>query len=263
VVEVHRAVAAVGIIGFGGFPQGVAHAHPGAAHQLLLHQPGVQRAADLVGRFHVQHRDLAGLVIHLDLDEHRGMGEARDRRHLAGFGIDRGQRDQEDAAPGDGAALLELRGLRGGHGGDGARRRALHVDVALAVGHEVGGVDLQLLGRRLQHHGAGLERGHDHGIADAVRAARGEGAHVMRAGVAVGGVDIDIGHRDAQRLGGDLAGDGLHPLPEVDGRQRDGELAVRVGVDQRLARVAAEVHADGIVDRREAAAAVQGHVSAS
>ena len=92
---------------------------------------------------------------------------------------------------------------------------------------------------------------------------RGEAAHAVRAGVAVGGVDVDVLDRDAERLGGDLAGDGLHALAEVDGGEGDHELAAGVGVDQRLAGIAAEVHADRVVDRGEAAAAVDGHVSAS
>jgi hypothetical protein len=53
----------------------MAHAHPGAAAQLLLDQPGVERAAHLVGRLDVEHGDLAGLVIDLDLHHQRGMGK--------------------------------------------------------------------------------------------------------------------------------------------------------------------------------------------
>ena len=83
-------------------------------------------------------------------------------------------------------------------------RRALHMDVAVPVGLEVAGIDLQLLGGHLQHH-CRAPRGRDHdGVADAVRAARGEGAHVVRAGVGVGGVDDDVLDRHAERLGGDL-----------------------------------------------------------
>ena len=63
----------------------------------------VERAAELVGRVHLDHRDLAGLVVDLDLGDEAGMGVAGRGRHLAGLGIDVGERDQEDAAAGDGA----------------------------------------------------------------------------------------------------------------------------------------------------------------
>src|SRR4029079_5853293 len=46
---------------------------------------------------------------------------------------------------------------------------------------------------------------------------------------------------------------------EVDRRQRHRELAAGVGMHQRLAGVAAEIHADGIVDRGNAASAMPGH----
>jgi hypothetical protein len=139
------------------------------------------------------------------------------------------------------------------------RGRALDVNVALAVGLEVFGVDLEFLGRGVEHHRARLLGGGDDGVADAVGAARGERAHAVRAGVGVGGVDIDVLDRHAEGFRGDLAGHRLHALAEVDGGERDGELAVGVGVHQGLARVAAEVHADGIVDGGDAAAAMFGH----
>ena len=88
-------------------------------------------------------------------------------------------------------------------------------------------------------------------------------AHAMRAGVGIGGVDIDVLDGHAERLGADLPRHRFHALAEIDRRQRHGELAARVGMHQRLARIAAEIHADGIVDRRDAASAMPGHVSAS
>ena len=75
----------------------------------------------------------------------------------------------------------------------------------------------------------------------------------------VGGVDIDILDRHAQRLGADLPRHRFHTLAEVDRGQGDGEFAGRVGVDQRLARIATEIHADRIVDGRDAATAMLGH----
>ena len=133
-VEVHRPVRPVRIIGFRGFPQGVAHAHPGAADQLLLDQLGVEGAAELIGAVHLRDRDIARLVVHLDIDDQRRMREAGHRCHFPGVGIDVRQGDEEDAAARHGAALLELCRPAGGRRGDRARGRAAHVDVAVAVG---------------------------------------------------------------------------------------------------------------------------------
>ena len=179
--------------------------------------------------------------------------------HLAGLGIDLGQRHEEDAAPGNGLALPELRRDRHVLGGDLAVRRALHMDVAEPVGFEIAGVDLELFRRRLHHHAARLARRNRDRVADAMRAARRERAHVVRAGVAVGGVDVDILDRHAERFGRDLPRHRFHALAEIDGRERDGELAARIGVHQRLARIAAQIHADRIVDRRHAFSAMLAH----
>ncbi len=78
--------------------------------------------------------------------------------------------------------------------------------------------DLQLLGRDFQHHLPRFLRRLDDGVADAVRAARGEGAHAVRAGVGVGGVDDDLLGRHADRLGADLRHHLLQPLAEIDAR---------------------------------------------
>ena len=81
----------------------------------------------------------------------------------------------------------------------------------------------------------------------------------MRAGVGVGGVDIDILDRNAERLGANLAGDRFHALAEIDRRQRDGEFAARdwsapaPGSDRR------RDSSDRVVDRRHAASAMPGH----
>ena len=53
------------------------------------------------------------------------------------------------------------------------------------------------------------------------------------------------------------------PWPRSIDDSDDRELAGRIGVHDRLARIAAEIHADGIVDRRHAASAMLGHLSAS
>jgi hypothetical protein len=186
---------------------------------------GFSARPELVGRIHPDHGHLAGLVVHLDLGDEAGMGVAGGGAHLARLRIDVRERHQEDAAAGDRPSLLELGRDRHVLGGDGAVRRALDVDVAAPVRVEVGGVDLQFLGRRLHHDAPRFARRRHHGVADPVGAAGGEGAHAVRAGVGIGGVDEDVLHGDAERLGADLAGDGLHALAEVDGGQGDGELA--------------------------------------
>ena len=136
-VEVPRPVARIGVVGLRRLVEGVAHPHPGTADELLLDELGVQGAAELVGRVHPHHRDLAGLVVDLDLGDEAGMGVAGRGRHLAGLGVDRRERHEEDAAAGDRAALPELRRDRHVLDADRAVRRALDVDVATAVGLEV------------------------------------------------------------------------------------------------------------------------------
>ena len=129
-----------------------------------------------------------------------------------------------------------MRGERGVEHRDALVGRAVDVDAALAVGDEIAGIDLELGRGDLEHDFAGFARGHHDGVADAVRAAAGEGAHAMRTGVGVGRVDHDgvVGH--AEHLGGDLRADGLDALAEIDGGQRDDEAAGGGGMDQRLAR---------------------------
>ena len=118
-------------------------------------------------------------------------------------------------------------------GGDRATRRPLDVDVAVAVGLEIGraltssssAAASSIIARASWAAG-------DHRIADPMGTARGERAHAVRTGIAVGGVDVDVLHRHAQRFGRDLPGDRLHALAEVDGRERNHELAVGIGVHQ-------------------------------
>ena len=81
----------------------------------------------------------------------------------------------------------------------------------------------------------------------------------MRAGIGIGGIDINVLDRHAQGLRANLPGHRFHPLSEVDRRQSDGEFAARVGMNQRLARIAAEIHADRIIDGRDATPAMFGH----
>ena len=121
------------------------------------------------------------------------------------------------------------------------------------------GVHLELLGRDLEHRLARLARGHDDRVADAMRRAAGERAHVVRPGVRVGGVDEHEVHRQAERLGRDLRDHRLQALAEVGGRERDDERARRRRVDERLRRVAAEVHAGRVVDGGMPRAAQLGH----
>ncbi len=187
------------------------------------------------------------------------MGVTGRRRHLAGLRVNVRQRHQEDAAAGDGAALLEL-------GGDGdlahrdrTVRRAADMDTALAVGLEVAGVNLELLGRRLHHDAPRLLGGGDHGVADAMGAAGRKRAHAVRTGVGVSAIHVNVLDRHAEGLRTDLPHDRLQALAEIDRRECDGELAGRVRVHQRLARVAAEIHPDRVVNRGHAPSAMPGH----
>lgn len=257
--EIARAVRRIGIIGLGRFKQRVADAHPRAADELLLDEARIERAAQFIGAVHAHHRNLAGFVVDLDLGDQAGVRVAGGGGHLAGLGVDLGERHQKDAAPRYRLALLELRGDGDVLGGDRTVWRALDVDVAAPVGVEVGGVDFQFLGGGLHHDAARfLGRRHD-GVADAMGAARGERAHAVRAGVGIRRIDIDVLDRHAERLGADLPRHGFHALAEIDRRQRYREFAAGVGMNQRLARIAAEVHADGIVDRGDAASAMFCH----
>ena len=80
------------------------------------------------------------------------------------------------------------------------------------------------------------------------------------AGVGVAGVDrarCRTARRAPRRRSG--ASTVFRPWPEVDARQRDDEVADGGGVDQRLGRVAAQVHAGRVVDGGDAAPAQLGH----
>ena len=85
--EVARAMRRIGIIRLGRFKQRVAHPHPRAADQLLLHQPWIERAAQFIRTVHAYHRDLTGLVVDLDLGDQAGVRVAGGGGHLAGLGV--------------------------------------------------------------------------------------------------------------------------------------------------------------------------------
>ena len=81
----------------------------------------------------------------------------------------------------------------------------------------------------------------------------------MRAGIGIGGVDVNVLDGHAQRLGADLPRHRFHPLAEIDRGQRNGELAAGVGMNQRLAWITAEIHPDRIIDGSDAPPAMFGH----
>ena len=81
----------------------------------------------------------------------------------------------------------------------------------------------------------------------------------MRPGIRIGGVDIDVLDRHAESFRAISSRHRFHPLSEIDRRERDGEFSGRIGMDQRLARIAAEIHADRIIDSRDAASAMLRH----
>ena len=188
------------------------------------------------------------------------MGIAGGGLHRAGFFLGIGARDQKHAAPGNRAATLEVGCQRDIEDRDRSLRRAFHQYIALTVGLEVGSIHLQLFRRHFQHHLAGFLGRLDDGIAGAVRAARGEGAHAVRAGIGVGGVDDDAVCGHADRFGADLRHDLLHALAEIDAGKGDHEVAGRRRMDKRLGRIATKVHAGWIVDRSDAASTPDRHL---
>ena len=238
--EIARAMARIGIVRLRRLVEGVAHAHPGAADELLFDETRIERPTKLVGAVHPHHRDFAGLVVDLDFGDEAGVGVAGRRRHLTGLGVDIREGNEKDATARNRLALSELRSDGDVPGGNRPVRRALDVNIAAPVGFKVGDIDFELLGRRLHHHAPRLARRRHHGVPDAVRAARGETPHAMGAGVGIGGVDIDVLDRHAERFGADLPRHRFHALPEIDRGQRHRELAAWVGMNQRLARVAAQ-----------------------
>ena len=90
------------------------------------------------------------------------------------------------------------------------------MDVAPAVGDEIGRIDFQLLRRRFQQDAARLLGRRDDRVADPVSPARCEAAHAVRAGVGVRGVDEDVLDRDAERFRADLPHHALHALTKID-----------------------------------------------
>ena len=130
--------------------------------------------------------------------------------------------------------------------------RALHVDHAV-LDVEVGGVDLHRLTGDLEHLLLGLLGGLEHREPADEGAARGERARAERRGVGVRDVHVDrlVGH--AERVGHDLRVHGLGALAEVDGAGEDVDAPVGLDLDPGLRRVAALVHAGGVLDRGEAA----------
>ena len=128
------------------------------------------------------------------------------------------------------------------------------------VGLEVAGVDLQLLGGRLHHHAARLARRHHRPRCrrDACRATR---SCPCRAGRCRSRRCRHRRPRPARRASRRqiCRVTDFMPWPRSIAESDDRELAGRVGVHQRLARIAAEIHADRIVDRRHAFAAMLGH----
>ena len=251
---------AVGIIGLGRLIECMRHAHPCAADDLLLDHARIEGAANLIGALERQHLDIARFGIDFDFSHRAGVRITGGRRHLPRFRLGIGARLQEHAAARYGLAVLEMCRKRSVDDRDRFLRTALHMDIALAVGLEIGSIDLELLARHFEHDRLGfLGRYHD-GVADAVGAARSEGAHAVRPGVGIGRIDDHVFGRHPDRLGADLRHDRLEPLTDIDARQCDDEASRRSGVDERLRWVAAEIHAGRIVDRRHAASALLHHL---
>ena len=200
----------------------------------------------------LQHGHRAGLVVDLDVHHAGGVGDRVVGVAHAGVGV--GHRIGLEVHAGAGDQLAEA---PGGRRRDLADRhplvgRALHVDHAV-LDVEVGGVDLHRLTGDLEHLLLGLLGGLEHREPADEGAARGEGAGAERRGVGVRDVHVDrlVGH--AERVGHDLRVHGLGALAEVDGAGEDVDAPVGLDLDPGLRRVAALVHAGGVLDRGEAA----------
>ena len=135
---------------------------------------------------------------------------------------------------------------------------------ALAVEHEVVHGDLQLLGRELQDRVARLDRRSLDRVAHPVGRPADANVPMSWGPVSVSAVSTTIwSYGTPERLGRDLGHHGPQPLAEVRGGEDHVERAARGGVDQGLGRVAAQVHAGGVVDGRHAGAAQPRHRSAA
>ena len=192
---------------------------------------------------------IARLSVDLDVRDHARVRFGGVGVHLAGFRIDAQVRLEEDAAARHGLAVFEVAGQGQVDQMDLAIGRAFDADEARTVRLKVIGAGFQLVGCDFQQGLLRLFRGHDDGVARAMRGAAGEGAHAVRPRVGVTGVDEHILHRHAQRLRTDLREDGLEALAQVRAGEADDECAGRSHVDQRLGWVAAQVHAGRVVDR--------------
>ncbi len=124
--------------------------------------------------------------------------------HLAGLGIDVALGLHIHAAAGDGLPVFKVGGQRHVDDVDRALWRSLDADVAGAVCFEIIRVGLQLVGSDIHHHLARLLSGLHDGISHAVGGAAGEGAHAVRAGVGIGGVNQHVVKGHTQRLGANL-----------------------------------------------------------
>ena len=190
-----------------------------AALDLALDLGRVDRAADVVGGDDPQ--DLDGAELEIDLDVGDLGGEAVGRV---------------------GAALAVA-----------AERRARRVEVALGEEHHAVGVGLEpveleallaarladqdrAVGERQRRVGAGIGQPQDLGpqlarrelgrLAGDEGLARGRGLARIGGAVGVAGHEIDRRHRHAERVGGDLAEDGVGALADVDGAAVEDQAAV-------------------------------------
>ena len=156
-------------------------AHHRAALDLPLDERRVDGPADVVDLEHLQHRRLARLVVDLDVDDARRVGDRRVRLDgdRAVVVVDLGQRLERRAVAGDELAVDV--GRRAGHVGDRdlAVRRALGQDLAVDDLEVVGG-DLELLGGDVEDPLARLLGRVADRVAADEGAARGEGARCTR-----------------------------------------------------------------------------------
>ena len=86
------------------------------------------------------------------------------------------------------------------------------MDVSPPVGFQIARVDLKLIGGRFQKSFARFSRRPNDCVAHPMGSARGERSHIVRPGIAVRRIDMNIGDRHAERLRRNLACYRLHAL---------------------------------------------------
>ena len=117
------------VVGSRGLVERVRDAHPRAADDLAVDEPGIDGAPNLVGARQTENPHAARLGIHFDLSDRARMGLGRVRIHGAGVGVDRTLGLEEDPPARNRPAVDKVRRRTHFGYGDRPTRRATHKDV--------------------------------------------------------------------------------------------------------------------------------------